>query len=67
MQRREREVKGELAGIDREWEVYGQLQREKEEIRERARRVINEQERLHLGEIQQFRAHKGKTEGRKRA
>jgi hypothetical protein len=51
MQRREREVKGELAGIDREWEVYGQLQREKEEIRERARRVINEQERLHFGEI----------------
>lgn len=45
LNKREFEVKQEISNIDREWKVYEHLKQEKEEIRDRARRVISEQER----------------------
>lgn len=57
----------ELDNIDREFQVYDHLQKEKEAIKQRARRVLAEQERRYASEVSQFKQHKQKQEGRERS
>ena len=37
--------------IDKEWEVYEHLEKQKDEIKEQARILVNEQERRYQSEV----------------
>lgn len=67
LDKKEKDVRSELEHIDRDWQVYEHLQKEKESIKENARRVLNEQQRRYITEVGNFRQHKQKVEGKQKA
>lgn len=67
LDKKEKDVRSELEHIDRDWQVYEHLQKEKESIKEKARRVLNEQQRRYITEVGNFRQHKQKVEGKQKA
>ena len=50
-------MKLEIKMIDRDLQVYDSLQKQKESIKEKARRLMNEQQRRHASEVSQFKSH----------
>ena len=67
LEKRDKEVRTELTHMDQEWQVYEHLKSQKEQIKEKARLVLNEQQKRYDAEVQQFRTHKAKVDGKNKS